>query len=82
MTERERFEQWCQMPPREWDVSRWPDDDGTLGGVYRHPVTRDSWIVWQAATDAAKTETIWEGDLNELSRLGKEMGEYDAEKDD
>lgn len=74
MTEREAFEQMCAISCPDLSMARHPDDNS----VYLHPATGWAWAGYKAGIDAAKTEAIWEGDLNELSRIGQEMGEYDA----
>ena len=57
MTERESFEQWAQMPPRQWQIMRFDDDvKHYRAGDYCTPFVQYAWEAWQAGRDAAWAE--------------------------
>lgn len=72
MTERDNFEVWASAPPREWDMTRhsnasaWP-------GQYVDYYAQCAWEAWRerGRQDAQML-------LDEMTRLGQQMGDYDA----
>lgn len=51
--ERQAFERWAKMPPREWDVTRWPDDDrySPYPNEYLDPATQRAWEAFKFARE-------------------------------
>ena len=55
MTDREKFEQLAQMPPRCWCVKRY-EKRLDRAGEYMSPSVQTAWEFWQAGHDAAMAE--------------------------
>lgn len=57
MTEREKFENWASMPPREWPIVRFDEDDTRYrSGDYCTPFVEYAWQAWQGGAEAYGAE--------------------------